>query len=316
MYEAFYGFREKPFSLLPDPDFLFFGRKHRLAYTMLEYGLVNQAGFTVLTGEIGSGKTTLIRRLLGELPANITVGLVSNTHRGFDELLQWTLLSCGLDYRNLSKLERYHALAHLIEQRYAEGRRTVLIIDEAQNLGGEALDELRMLSNINADKEQPLQVMLVGQPGLRQTLRRPQLQQFAQRVAVDHHLMPLGLEETWHYVRYRLEAAGGNPNLFDTKACAAIYYYARGIPRLINVLCDTALVYGFGEQRQRIDASVLCEVARDRLNGGIFPLRGRRERPPAGVQAMPDQRPQSYTRDGASVGRWHSASRHPGELGA
>lgn len=276
MYESFYGFREKPFSLLPDPAFLYLSEKHRLALTMLQYGIVNQAGFTVITGEIGSGKTTLIRQVLSEVGDDITVGLVSNTHKNFGELMQWVLLAFGLEYRDKKKIELYQTLADFIVKEYGQNRRTVLIIDEAQNLSPEALEELRMMSNINADKDQVLQLILVGQPGLRDTLRLPELQQFAQRVAVDYSLRPLNLEETWNYVRHRLRLAGGDAALFETKACAAVYYYTGGIPRLINVLCDTALVYGFAEQKRRIDAEIICDVVRDKARGGIFPVREER----------------------------------------
>lgn len=273
MYESYYGFQEKPFSLLPDPDFLYFSDKHRMALTMLQYGLMNQAGFTVITGEIGSGKTTLIRRLLNEADHNVTVGLVSNTHRTFGELLQWVLLAFNLEYRDKKKVELYQTLADFIVKEYSQNRRTVLIIDEAQNLDAEALEELRMLSNINADKNQILQLILVGQPGLRETLRLPELHQFAQRIAVDYNLSPLSLEETWQYIRHRLKVAGGDPNLFDTKACAAVYYYTGGTPRLINVLCDTALVCGYAEQKMKIDVDIIYEVVREKMKGGIFPVR-------------------------------------------
>jgi general secretion pathway protein A len=276
MYESFYGFREKPFSLLPDPAFLFLSEKHRLALTMLQYGIVNQAGFTVVTGEIGSGKTTLIRQVLSEVGDDVTIGLVSNTHRNFGELMQWVLLAFGLEYREKKKIELYQTLAAFIVKEYAQDRRTVLIIDEAQNLSPEALEELRMMSNINADKDQVLQLILVGQPGLRETLRLAELQQFAQRVAVDYTLRPLNLEETWNYIRHRLKLAGGDAGLFETKACAAVYYYTGGVPRLVNVLCDTALVYGFAEQKRRIDAATVCEVVRDKSRGGIFPIREER----------------------------------------
>lgn len=273
MYESFYGFKEKPFSLLPDPAFLYLSEKHRMALTMLQYGIMNQAGFTVITGEIGSGKTTLIRQVLNEVGDEVTVGLVTNTHRNFGELMQWVLLAFGLEYRDKKKVELYETLADFIVKEYSQDRRTVLIIDEAQNLSEDALEELRMMSNINADKNQVLQLILVGQPGLRETLRIPGLQQFAQRVAVDFTLRALNLEESWNYIRHRLRLAGGDPSLFETKACAAVYYYSGGIPRLINVLCDTALVYGFAEQKRRIDANVICEVVRDKARGGIFPVR-------------------------------------------
>lgn len=285
MYKSFYGFKEKPFSLLPDPAFLFYSVKHRRALAMLRYGLMNQAGFTVITGEIGSGKTTLIRQLLNEIEIDqgTTVGIVSNTHRTFGELLEWVLLAFKLEYRGKKKVELYQTLAEFIAREYSQDRRTVLIIDEAQNLDAEALEELRMLSNINANKDQLLQLILVGQPSLREILRLPELHQFAQRIAVAFNLKTLSLEETWQYIRHRLEVAGGDPNLFDTKASAAVYYYTQGTPRLINVLCDTALVYGYGEQKQRIDVDIICEVVREKVKEGILPVTDNRDFSETGV---------------------------------
>ena len=272
MYESFYDFGEKPFSLLPDPTFLFLSPKHQKALTMLQFGMMNQAGFTVITGEIGSGKTTLIRQLLSDVGGDVTVGLVSNTHKSFGELLQWVLLAFGLEYRDKKKVELYQTLADFILKEYSNDRRTVLIIDEAQNLDIDALEELRMLSNINSDKDQFLQLILVGQPHLRDTLRRPEMHQFAQRIAVDYSLSTLTLEETWQYIRHRLKVAGGDPNLFDTKACAAVYYYTAGTPRLINSLCEQSLVVGFAEEKKRIDVDIVCDVVRERQKGGIFPV--------------------------------------------
>lgn len=283
MYEAFYGFSEKPFSLLPDPSFLYLSPKHQKALTVLQFGMLNQAGFTVVTGEIGSGKTTLIRQLLAEVSDEVTVGLVSNTHRNFGELLQWVLLSFDLEYRDKKKVELYETLAEFILKEYSEDRRTVLIIDEAQNLDVESLEELRMLSNINSDKSQFLQLVLVGQPHLRDVLRQPEMHQFAQRIAVDYSLGTLSLEETWQYIRHRLKVAGGDPNIFDTKACAAVYYYSSGTPRLINSLCEQALVVGYAEQKKRIDVDIVCDVVRERQKGGIFPVHDPQGRLESGV---------------------------------
>ena len=283
MYEAFYGFSEKPFSLLPDPSFLYLSPKHQKALTVLQFGMLNQAGFTVVTGEIGSGKTTLIRQLLAEVSDEVTVGLVSNTHRNFGELLQWVLLSFDLEYRDKKKVELYETLAEFILKEYSEDRRTVLIIDEAQNLDVESLEELRMLSNINSDKSQFLQLVLVGQPHLRDVLRQPEMHQFAQRIAVDYSLGTLSLEETWQYIRHRLKVAGGDPNIFDTKACAAVYYYSSGTPRLINSLCEQALVVGYAEQKKRIDVDIVCDVVRERQKGGIFPVHDPQGRLEGGV---------------------------------
>jgi len=271
MYESFYNLREKPFSLLPDPGFLFLSDKHRMALTLLEYGLMNQAGFTVISGDIGTGKTTLIRHLLDHMDREHTVGLISNTHRDFGELLQWILLAFNLDHANLNKVGMYQRFVDFIIDEYAHNRRTVLIVDEAQNMAAETLEELRMLSNVNADKDQALQVVLVGQRELRDTLRRPDLVQFAQRISVDYHLQPLSEEETGGYIRHRIEVAGGTPDLFDHAACEAVYRFSNGIPRLINLLCDTALVYGYAEQKDRIDQTLVTDVAREKQQGGIFP---------------------------------------------
>ena len=273
MYETFYSFREKPFSLLPDPAFLFLARQHSTALAVLEYGLVNQAGFTVVTGEIGCGKTTLIRHVLNSLGQDITVGLLSNTQRG--ELLQWVLMAFGLDYRGKEKVALYETFLEFIIDEYAKNRRTVLIIDEAQNLGVDALEELRMLSNVNADKDQVLQLILVGQPELRATLSRPGLIQFAQRVAVDYFLGPLENEQIGSYIRHRLEIAGGDPALFKPEACQLVYHHSEGIPRLINLLCDTALVYGYAAGKQKIDVELVREVVQDKAGSLLF-ARGRK----------------------------------------
>ena len=271
MYQAFFGFKEKPFSLLPDPAFLFPSKKHRTALAMLEYGIMHQAGFTVISGDIGTGKTTLIRHLLNNLERDVTVGLITNAHAGFGELLEWVLLAYDIKCESHSKVARYRAFVDFMIQEYARGHRTVLIVDEAQNLSADTLEELRMLSNINADKDQVIQVILVGQPELRNQLRRPELVQFAQRIAVDFHLEPLEADETIAYIRHRIHVAGGADDLFETAACEAVHRYSGGIPRLINLLCDTALVYAYAEERQRINAALVTEVAKDKARGGLFP---------------------------------------------
>lgn len=271
MYEAHFGLREKPFSLLPDPSFLYLSDKHRMALALLQYGLSNQAGFTAITGGIGTGKTTLIRHLLNNMEQDVTVGLISNTHRSFGDLLQWILLAYNLDHAGKTKVEMYHAFVDFMIREYARNRRTVLIVDEAQNMEADTLEELRMLSNVNADKDQVLQVVLVGQQQLRDNLRRPDLIQFAQRIAVDYHLTPLTADETMAYVRHRLTVAGGNPELFTDAACASVHYHSNGVPRLVNLLSDLALVYGYAERRTQIDVDLIEDVAREKQAGGIFP---------------------------------------------
>jgi len=272
MYQNFYGFREKPFSLLPDSGFLYLSDKHRMALTLLEYGLMNQAGFTVISGGIGTGKTTLIRKLLNDIDPSIKVGLISNTHQTFGDLLQWIALAFDLPHQGRDKVQLYQDFMDFIIQEYAQGRRTVLIVDEAQNMPAETLEELRMLSNVNADKDQVLQIILVGQRELRETLRRPDLVQFAQRIGVDYHLEPLDADETSDYIRHRCKTAGGKAELFSDQACQLIHQYSSGVPRLINLLCDTALVYGYAEQRDRVDAALVEDVAKQKQQGGLFPI--------------------------------------------
>ena len=191
MYEKFYGLTTRPFTMHPDPYFLYWGRNHSLAYSMLEYGILNQAGFTVITGEIGSGKTTLLRQLLHSMDDRITVGLISNTMMGQGNLLEWILLSLNQPFDHAKYVALLRQFQEFLISEYEQGRHTVLMIDEAQNLDLAALEELRMLSNINADGAQLLQVILVGQPQLRVMLQRPELVQFAQRITSDFHLGPL-----------------------------------------------------------------------------------------------------------------------------
>lgn len=273
MYESYFGFCEKPFSLIPDPEFLYLSEGHRLALSLLEYGIAEQTGFVVISGEVGSGKTTLIRRLLGTVADDVVVGLITNTHPSFGELLQWICLAFDLDHRGRDKVELYQGFLDFLIEQYAASRRVILIIDEAQNLNPEALEELRMLSNINADKDYLLQLILLGQPELLNKLRRPDLRQFVQRVGVDYHLGALSLEDTAGYIRHRISVAGGPEDLFDDFACAAVYYYTEGVPRLVNVLCDLALVYAYAEDRRLVDIDVVMEVAMTRRRSGLAVFR-------------------------------------------
>lgn len=271
MYESFYGLKEKPFTLLPDPEYLYLSPKHQRALTLLEYGMMNQAGFSVICGDTGAGKTTLIRRLLAELEENTTVGLITNTHQSFGELLNWVLMAFGLDGEGKSKSQMHHIFIEFLIEQYAQNKHTVLIVDEAQNMKADTLEELRMLSNINADKDQVLQVILAGQPALRETLRQPELMQFAQRIAVDYYLEALSEEETRGYIQHRLQIAGADQQIFTDDACKAIYKYSGGTPRLINLLCDTSLVYGFAEQTKTIDAGLVHDVVREQHSNSIIP---------------------------------------------
>jgi putative secretion ATPase (PEP-CTERM system associated) len=270
MYEAFYGLKEKPFSIQPDPDFLYFGRRHTYAYAMMEYGIRNAAGFLVISGEIGCGKTTLIRHLLNNLDHTHMVGLVYNTHREISDLLGWIMLAFGLPYEGLSNVALYDTFQRFLIEQHGAGKRVLLIVDEAQNLNPGALESLRMLSNINADKDQLLQILLVGQPELKNMLSRPDLKQFAQRVAVDFHIKPLDAGDVKTYIEHRLSVAGRDTPLFTPEACARIAEASHGIPRSINILCDTALVYGFAAESKYIDLPLVKDVLSDRAEFGAL----------------------------------------------
>ncbi len=270
MYESFYGLREKPFSIQPDPDFLFMSERHSQAYGMLEYALMSRAGFAVICGEIGCGKTTLVRRLLANLGEDVMVGLVTNTHLDMGNLLEWIMLSFGLPFEGKSQVSQYDTFQRFLIAQYGEGRRVVLIVDEAQNLSVSALEFLRMLSNINADKDQLLQMILVGQPQLRTLLKRPELVQFAQRIAVDYFVQPLGTVEVADYIEHRLRVAGRERALFSPLAMAKIAKVAQGVPRKINTLCDMALVYGFAHEARVIDVHIIDEVLQDRSMFGVL----------------------------------------------
>jgi general secretion pathway protein A len=270
MYEAFYRLREKPFALTPDPQYLYRSAKHRSGLLMLEYGLLNQASFCVLTGEVGCGKTLLIRQLLRQLDNSVTAGVISNANHAFGNLLQWICMAYGLDYRGKGDAELYDMYAAFLVAEYASGRKVVLVVDEAQNLGSKTLEELRVLSNLNADKHLMLQVILVGQPELRSLLRSPELRQFAQRISVDHHLTPFELNETQLYVWHRLRVAGGRVGTIMVEAINVAHEASGGIPRLINQLCDTALVYGYADRKSTIDDVMMQQVVQDRTAGGLF----------------------------------------------
>jgi type II secretory pathway predicted ATPase ExeA len=273
VYEAHFGLHEKPFSLLPDPRFLYAGRTHAMAMHMLEYGLAEQTGYVVLTGEVGTGKTTLLRHLLRSVDNHVLIGLVTNTHSTFGELMKWIMLAFDLDYGGKDAVSQHQVFTDFLIERYAHGQRVVLIVDEAQNLGRDALEQLRMLSNINAESDHLLQLILVGQPELRQRLNDESLRQFVQRISIDYHLKPLDRDDTVAYVRHRLETAGGHPDIFDASALAAVHYFARGLPRLVNSLCDLSLVYAFAEDRADVDFDTVFSVIETRVQDGLSTFR-------------------------------------------
>ena len=271
MYERHFGLTVKPFAITPDPAFLYLSREHAMALTMLEYGLESQAAFSLLTGDIGSGKTTLVRALLRQLGGQVVVGLISNTHGRFRSIQGWALSALGIVPSDDSEIAVYEALVDSFVREYSKGRRTLLIFDEAQNLSIETLEELRLLSNVNSEEDLVLQILLVGQPELRDKLSRPELRQFAQRVSVDFHLKPLNLQETHSYIHHRIKMAGGDSALFSPEAIEFMYARTNGVPRLLNHLGDFALVYAYADGRTSVDADLIGQVLRDRTQGQSLP---------------------------------------------
>jgi putative secretion ATPase (PEP-CTERM system associated) len=273
MYERFYQLRERPFALSPDPEYLYPSRVHQEALDYLRYGLESQAGFIVITGEIGSGKTTLLQTLLRSLDSETSVGRIVNTMLEPRELLETIMIDFGLDPSGRSKPLLLRDLSqYLVDQRLA-GRLVLLVIDEAQNLSLGALEELRMLSNLETEKSKLLQIVLVGQPNLRDKLAAPELEQLRQRITVSYHLRPLDADETGHYINHRLRrAALGAPMEVPRAATDLIHARSRGVPRIINVICDAALVFGYAEERRVLDKALVAEVLGELENTGVLPV--------------------------------------------
>lgn len=281
MYASHYGLKGQPFSLLPDPDYLLLGRNHKIAYLILQNAVMNAELFTVLTGEIGCGKTTLIRHLLRSVGPRVTFGLISDTVRLKGEILERVLLAFGMEVSQGGWTEKFARFSEFALNEYAHGKRVIVVVDEAQNLDHKALEELRVLSNINAEKDLLVQIILTGQPELRQKLLDPRLEQFAQRIGKLYHLLPLDQDETQEYIRHRLLVAGGKQDLFSDEACKLVFQESRGIPRIINQLCDTALVYAFGLEQDHVDVPIIELVISDKQAAWTAS-------PPDRGQAQPD----------------------------
>ena len=275
IYNDHFGLAERPFTLLPDPDFLYWSESHTRAYAMLEYGMLTHAPITVITGEIGAGKTTLLRHLLRSLPEDFTVGLISNAQGNRGELLHWVLMALGVPTASdATYVQPFAQFQDFPIEEYADGRRTMLIFDEAQNLSVETLEELRMFSNINADKDELIQLVLVGQPELRDLIAQPRLVQFAQRVAAEYHLPGMTADQVQAYIGHRLAVAGADHEIFTPAACECVHLASRGVPRLVNQICDYALVYAFTDGLDVVDARVIEQVVTDRRMHGNLKMAG------------------------------------------
>ena len=267
LYTDFFRFEDNPFTLVPDPEFLYWSPQHREAFAIFEFGLMSLAPITLLTGEIGAGKTTLVQAMLPRLGPDVTVGLVSNAQGDRGELLQWILYALGEPCGSgASHVQTFERLQDVILREYAAGRRIVLIFDEAQNLSEDGLEELRMLTNLNSRKDVLVQLVLVGQPELRDMINRPGMHQLLQRVAASYHLKKLDKSYAADYIRHRVRVAGGTGDEFTDSACDAIYNATKGVPRLLNQLCEFTLLYAWAGKVRRVDGETVGDVLAD----GVF----------------------------------------------
>lgn len=269
MYENFYKLKEKPFQITPNPDYLYLSPIHENALTYLEYGLMENVGFILLTGEVGAGKTTLVRYLLSQFESEKEIAVIFNTNVTPDEFLCLVLKSFELEPVDGNKTKNLDILQQFLINKYSKNKQVLLIIDEAQNLTDEVLEEIRMFSNLQSDEQNLMQIMLVGQPELKYRLKQHIHNPLSQRVAVTFFLPGLTDEETRSYIAHRLKKAGGSPDVFSAEAADMIYRASRGIPRTINLLCDAALVYGFGYEFEIIETPVIEKVIKDKGEIGI-----------------------------------------------
>lgn len=279
LYADYFGLSERPFALQPDPSFIYWSGQHRRAFSVLEFGIMSSAPITLITGEIGAGKTTLLRALLDRLDPNVIVGLISNAQGGRGELIQWVLNALDVDIEpGETYVQLFQKLQEFIVGEYAQGRKVILIFDEAQNLSIEGLEELRLLTNINSGKDELLQLILVGQPELRDLVLNPRMRQLAQRITASFHLTPMDLPATEHYISHRLRHAGGTGEEFTPEAIAEIHRVTRGIPRLVNQMCDFAMLYAWSAESHTITEQIIDEVLKDQV---FFGAHGIPEEKPA-----------------------------------
>jgi len=269
VYQEFYGLIDAPFDITPNPRFLFYSAKHREAFNHLLYGIRERKGFIQLTGEVGAGKTTLCRAALEQLDQHYTTALILNPMMSADELIRAIAQEYGLPVAGLDRQTAIAVINQFLLQQVERGRDTVLIIDEAQDLTDELLEQVRLLSNLETDERKLLQIVLLGQPELRDRLNHSKLRQLRQRITVRYHLSPLARGETEQYIRHRLHLSGGNGEpYFTPPALWRVHRYSGGIPRLVNALCDKALLAGFVQQTGRITYNLVGQAIRE-LEGNI-----------------------------------------------
>ena len=264
MYTEFFGLSAKPFDLLPNPKFLYLSKGHRKALSYLQYGVQEHAGFTLLTGEVGSGKTTLVRDIINKISSDVTLSMIFNTRVDGHQLIAMINADFGLDTEGKDKVQLITELNDFLLEECSSNRQPIIIIDEAQNLTAEGLEEIRLLSNLEADNFKMVQIILVGQPELKQIIARPSLRQLRQRISISCHLNPLNREESEEYVYHRLGTVGSRDcvtfldGVFDT-----IYRFSGGVPRLINLICDFLLLSAFVEETREIDIALVNDAVNE-----------------------------------------------------
>ncbi len=302
MYESFFGLRKKPFELVPNPDFLYQSKSHSRVGVYLDYAMKENSGFILLTGEVGAGKTTIIRNLVRNLGQDVQVAKIFNTKLQSIELLAAINDDFGLPIDGRNKVQLLKDLNSFLIEQFAQQRRAVLIIDEAQNLSTDSLEELRLLSNLETDDSKLLQIILVGQPELKKVLSVPELRQLRQRIGIHCHLQPLRREETENYIFHRLEIAGNRQAVhFDEDAMELLFEYTGGVPRLINILCDFILLSAFSDGEKEISAQMVAEVAEDPQFEGQFQPRTTPVPVPTARRALPVPEPEEKEQATPSV---------------